>query len=130
MFELQNQITKFYDSQGKNERIKSFPFPRQYANFSHVFVTLFCIVLPFGLTTIFKGEGNLSTWACIPASLIVSWFFIMMEKIGDYSENPFEGLINDVPITTITRNIEIDVLQMINETNVPKPLEAINGILM
>lgn len=85
--------------------------------------------MSFGLHTIFKTD-DIYSWVAIPASMVVSWFFIMMEKIGDYSENPFEGLINDVPISTITRNIEIDILQMINEKNVPKALEAVDGVLM
>ena len=53
-----------------------------------------------------------------------------MEKIGDYSENPFEGTYNDVPITAISRNIEIDLREMINDENIPKPTEDENGFLL
>jgi putative membrane protein len=45
-----------------------------------------------------------------------------MELIGDYSENPFEGLHNDVPITSMARGIEIDIRQMLDETNLPAPI--------
>jgi putative membrane protein len=38
----------------------------------------------------------------------------LMEKIGDYSENPIEGSYNDVPITSISRSIEIDLRQMLD----------------
>ncbi|MFL0066893.1 hypothetical protein V3A08_14620 [Tenacibaculum maritimum] len=48
-----------------------------------------------------------------------------MERIGETSENPFEGNTNDVPITTMARDIEIDIRQMIgddeNETPAPIP---------
>jgi len=54
----------------------------------------------------------------------------VMELIGDYSENPFEGLMNDVPMFSICRNIEIDLLQMLGETNVPDTVQPKNGILM
>lgn len=50
--------------------------------------------------------------------------------IGDYSENPFEGCYNDVLITSISRNIEIDLRQMLKEENVPGPIVAENGFLM
>ena len=50
--------------------------------------------------------------------------------IGDYSENPFEGTYNDVPITSISRAIEIDLLEMINEEAIPKPIVSENGFLM
>ena len=53
-----------------------------------------------------------------------------MEKIGDYSENPFEGTYNDVPITSIARAIEIDLREMLNETDIPKPISDTNGFLM
>lgn len=53
-----------------------------------------------------------------------------MEKIGDYSENPFEGTYNDVPITAIARAIEIDLLEMIDAPNIPPPMAAENGFLM
>ena len=46
-----------------------------------------------------------------------------MEMIGDYSENPFEGLYNDVPITSMARSIEIDIRQMLDETDLPDPIE-------
>ena len=45
-----------------------------------------------------------------------------MEMIGEYSENPFEGLYNDVPISNIARSIEIDIRQMIEETDLPEPI--------
>jgi putative membrane protein len=40
-----------------------------------------------------------------------------MEKIGRAGENPFEGTANDVPISTISRGIEIDLRQMLDEPN-------------
>lgn len=53
-----------------------------------------------------------------------------MELIGDYSENPFGGLYNDIPMLSICRMIEIDMLQMMGQTNVPNPITSKNDILM
>jgi putative membrane protein len=53
-----------------------------------------------------------------------------MEKVGDYSENPFEGSYNDVPITTISRAIEIDLREMINDSDIPKPIPDTHGFQM
>jgi putative membrane protein len=52
-----------------------------------------------------------------------------MEYTGDYSENPFEGLINDVPIYSIVRNIEIDLREMLGETDLPEKLRTHSGIM-
>jgi len=50
----------------------------------------------------------------------------MMEKVGEYSENPFEGTVNDVPITAMSRAIEIDIREMIEDASdqIPKPFKA------
>ena len=109
--------------------IKNFPFPRQYATVNYIFVWLFLILLPFGMLNIFNDASDLnSSWLVYPFSLLVSWVFILMELIGDYSENPFEGLYNDVPISTMARDIEIDIRQMLDETDLPKPIEPIEPI--
>lgn len=52
-----------------------------------------------------------------------------MEKIGEASENPFEGGANDVPITQISRNIEIDLLEMIREPHSLQPKQPQFGVL-
>ena len=44
--ELQNILSSFYEHQGKCERIKKFPLPRQYANSSSIFVGIFIFLLP------------------------------------------------------------------------------------
>ena len=51
-----------------------------------------------------------------------------MEMIGDYSENPFEGLYNDVPILNISRGIEIDIRQMLEEVNLPEPTQPVGSM--
>lgn len=69
-------------------------------------------------------------WATVPCSLIVGWVFHVMERIGEATENPFEGSVNDVPITNISRTIEIDLKEMIDETDIPPALTPINDVLM
>lgn len=122
--EMQSLITEFYTLQGKAERIKNFPFPRQYATVNYFFVVLFILLLPLGMLDVFGGLGH--TYGVIFTilfSVIGSWVFWMMEQIGDYSENPFEGLYNDVPITSMARGIEIDIRQMLDEVDLPAPIK-------
>ena len=128
--EMGNVLKDLLDNQGKCERIKNFPFPRQYASMSIYFVWLFIILLPFGLLQEFAKLGSMYVWLTIPFSVLISWVFSTMELIGDYSENPFEGLNNDIPITTISRTIEIDILEMIDEGEIPSPIQPIENILM
>ena len=125
--ELEKMLGEFYTLQGKSERIKNFPFPRQYATVNFIFVWIFLVLLPFGMLNIFNDDlSNLTSgWLVFPFSVLVSWVFILMEMIGEYSENPFEGLYNDVPISSMARSIEIDIRQMLDETDLPKPLEPV-----
>lgn len=128
--ELQSLITELYTLQGKSERIKNFPFPRQYASVNYFFVVIFIVLLPFGMLDVFAdAESENWIWLSIPFSIVGSWVFWTMEMIGDYSENPFEGLHNDVPISSMAIGIERDIRQMLEETDLPenmKPTEDLN----
>lgn len=54
----------------------------------------------------------------------------MMESVGDFSENPFQGMANDIPMYALARTIEIDLREMLGETELPAAVEAKDGILM
>ncbi len=128
--ELQKLLADFYTFQGQCERIKKFPLPRQYGSMSLVFVGIFIFLLPLGMVSEFAKLGEFGVWLSIPFTILVGWVYVMMELIGDYSENPFEGMGNDIPMLSLCRTIEIDLLEMLEETDLPAPIEPINGILM
>ena len=128
--EMENVLRTFYELQGKNERIKKFPLPRQYANMSRYFVGIFIILIPFSITPeLMKLEGW-GLWISIPLSALLGWIYVMMEIVGDYSENPFQGMANDIPMMSLCRTIEIDMREMLGETELPEPIKAKKGILM
>jgi putative membrane protein len=125
---LQTLLQELMTQQGKAERIKNFPFPRQYATVNTFFAWTFTAMLPLGMLFTFKELGPAYAWLAIPFSTIVSWVFLTADRIGDWSENPFEGLANDVPITSMSRGIERDIRQMLDETDLPEPRKP-NGEL-
>ena len=131
--ELENILKELFSLQGKSERIKNFPYPRQFATLNHFFMWTFVLLLPLALIPQFAEIGislaesnplisKLFIWFTIPFYVIVSWVFHTMERIGRTGENPFEGTANDVPISTIARGIEIDLRQNLgeNEEEIPK----------
>jgi ion channel-forming bestrophin family protein len=128
--ELQKMITEMYAEQGKTERIKNTPLPRQYATSSTIFIIIFTLLLPFGMISEFNALGDGMLWLLVPFNLIVSWIFSLMEYIGDYSENPFEGLINDVPVLYLVRNIEIDLKDMLGEKDLPERIQPVHDVLL
>lgn len=127
---LHRLIVSFYEDQGKSERIKNFPFPRQYASTALWLTIVFAAFVPFGLVEFFSSDTWWGVLLCSIFSALVTWVFFLMEKIGDYSENPFEGTYNDIPITSISRSIEIDLREMLNDSNIPQPVKEENGFLM
>ena len=128
--ELQQILYDFYIHQGKCERIKKFPLPRQYGSMSFIFVGIFIFLLPFGMIPAFHDLGLYGTWVGIPFTVLVAWVYLVMELVGDWSENPFEGLGNDIPMLALCRTIEIDLREMLGEKDLPPPIEAKNGVLM
>jgi len=128
--EMMRVLEEFYTLQGKCERIKGTPFPRQYGYFSLLFTWIFILLLPFGMLGEFSEMGHHMEWLAIPFSVLISWIFITMELIGDNSEDPFEGFVNDVPMNAICRTIEIDLLEMLGETELPDKVQPVKGILM
>lgn len=132
--ELEKVLAQLYDNQGKSERIKNFPYPRQFATVNQMFIRLFVGILPFGFLQEFGKltpvYGDWFIWLTVPTSLIVGWVFYLMERIGEATENPFEGSANDVPITNISRTIEIDLREMLDEKDIPPAITPQNNILL
>lgn len=120
----------FYEFQGKNERIKKFPLPRQYANMSMYFVGIFILLFPFSMIPELMKIGEWGLWISILVSVLIGWMYVMMEVVGDYTENPFQGMANDIPMLSICRTIEIDLRQMLGESNLPPAIKAKDDILM
>ncbi|MEZ5171976.1 MAG: bestrophin family ion channel [Bacteroidia bacterium] len=128
--EMTNVLRSFYELQGKNERIKKFPLPRQYANMSRYFVGIFVLLLPFSMVPELHELGEWGFWLSIPITALIGWIYVMMEVVGDYSENPFQGMANDIPMLSLCRTIEIDLREMLGEKDLPKPISAKHDILM
>jgi putative membrane protein len=128
--ELQNILNDFYVHQGKCERIKKFPLPRQFGGMSFLFIGIFIFLLPFGMISAFDEMGQIGVWLAIPFGVLVAWVYLSMELVGDYSENPFEGSGNDIPMYSLCRVIEIDLREMLGETDLPPEVEAKNGVLL
>jgi len=132
--ELEIVIKEFFSLQGKSERIKNFPYPRQFATLNHYFMWIFVLLLPLSLVPQFADLGNgissgypiignLFIWFSIPIYVIVAWIFHTMERIGRTGDNPFEGTSNDVPISNIARAIEIDLRQNLGESKEEIPIQ-------
>jgi putative membrane protein len=134
--QVQQILMRLTDHQGKAERIKNFPYPRNFSSIATYLLFLFILLAPFGLLREMDrlGDGTMlqgyTIWLNIPFSALIAWAFHTLDTVGESSMNPFEGNANDVPITQISRTIEIDLFDMLDDPNLPPAIVPINDIVL
>jgi ion channel-forming bestrophin family protein len=112
--QLDNTLVRLCDAQGKAERIKTTIFPVTYRLFLHAIIYLFVITLSISL----KNIGGMFE---IPLLLLISSAFFLLEKSATHLQDPFENKPSDTAVTAIARTIEINIKQLLKETDIPQP---------
>ena len=120
--QIEARLTALTDCLGACERIKRTEFPRDYSVYTTWIVDIFTMVFPFIIV-------DTASWQTIPWTMLIGFTLFSMDRVAHAIERPFENRINDTPMTAITRTAEIDLRQMLGETDVPKPVEAVDGYL-
>lgn len=133
--ELMKLLRDCHDQQARCDRIKNTPYPRQYAVVSAIFVVIFATLLPFGVVPTFPtmggSDGVLGTvmlWLSVPFSVLIGWMYFALDLVGESTSNPFEGNANDVPISQISRDLEIELRTRLGDADLPPALPPIHGI--
>ncbi|WP_118182538.1 bestrophin family protein [Paraburkholderia phosphatilytica] len=119
---LEHTLRELTNAQGGMERIRNTPFPQQYASYPAIFTHVFCILLPVGLVDtlgIFTPLG----------STVVGFLFLALLQIGNDMEHPFDNTVNDVPMSALTRVIEIDLRDGLSDAHELKPMQPEKGVL-
>lgn len=94
------------------ERIAYTPIPFAYTLILHRTVYLFCIMLPFALVVDLHYMTPF-------ISVLISYTFISLDCLAEELEDPFGTENNDLPLDAICNAIEIDLLQMNDEAEIP-----------
>jgi len=100
------------------ERIRNTPVPFAYALLLHRTVTLYCLLLPFGLV---DTIGVMTPFVVA----IVAYTFFGLDAVGDEIEEPFGLAMHHLPLTALSRTIEIDLREALGDPSPPAPLEAV-----
>ncbi|MBS1821830.1 MAG: hypothetical protein JST61_07630 [Acidobacteria bacterium] len=119
---MDESLNDLVDAQGGAERIKNTPMPRQYDYIPQLCVQIFCVVLPLAM-------GASMGWFTPLGSALVGFVFLALDKIGRDLEDPFDNTVHDIPLTSIARTIEINLRQMLGETELPPPVVPVNNVL-
>jgi putative membrane protein len=111
--QLDNTLVRLCDAQGKCERIKTTVFPVTYRLFLHGIIYLFIITLAISL----RVDGLFET----PLLIAISTAFFLLDKSAKHMQDPFENRPTDTAMTAITRTIEINIKQLLKESEIPPP---------
>jgi putative membrane protein len=120
--QLESVMVDISNAQGGMERLKNTPLPAQYRSYPAFFTRLFCVLLPIGLVEALGVATPIG-------SSLVGLAFLVALQIGDDLVDPFADSVHDVPLTAMTRTIEIDLLQSLGK-EAPKRVTPANGVLL
>lgn len=107
--QIEQILVDIANSQGGMERLKNTPLPSQFRLFPTYFTHLFCVLLPFGLVEALGPATPLG-------STVAGMMFMAVLAIGDDLVDPFANTRHDLPLDTMCRTIEIDLLQGLGES--------------
>ena len=110
--QIDSTLSRLCDSMGKCERIKNTVFPKSYSLLVHFFIYVFATLLPFGLD---------DKYVLVEIFLTVSIFiiFIAIERTAIILQDPFENVTTDIPMTSLAITIEINIKELIGDTDLP-----------
>jgi putative membrane protein len=123
---LDATMNRLLDIQGGCERIKNTAFPDEVRFISKAMVWLSAIAVPIA----FLSANNEIHPLEVLAVVVIALSFMIVEQLGASLKNPFENLDNDTPMTALCRTIEIDLRQQLGETELPPPIEPVDGVLL
>jgi putative membrane protein len=114
------------DVQGGCERIKKTPFPRGYGFIADRLIMIYGLLLPLGIVGTVDND-----WIAIPLTLLVCLSFLLISEVGRVLEDPFTHFWPALPLTALSKTIEINLRQRLGDTNLPAmPRPDARGILM
>ncbi len=121
-------IEQLNEKQTECLRIKTIPFLRNFSSITSHLLLIFLLVLPFALLP--ELIEKIMPLAVIPVSGLIGWVFICLNKVGQNTINPFEGGVNDVPITAMSIDIEITLKEMLALPDVPEKFKPMSGFIL
>jgi len=115
---LDDHITSMASVQAACERIQNTPLPFAYLLLVQRTAYLYCLILPFGIVA---SQGLLTPFFCA----IVAYTFFGLDALSEELEEPFGLSANDLALSAMSRTIEINLLEILGETNLPDPIQPI-----
>ena len=121
---LDRSIATLLDVQGGCERIKKTPFPPGYGFLASRLILAYAILMPLGIVA---DVG----WAAIPLTMLVCIGFTLISEVGRVLEDPFTMFWPALPLSALSKTIEINLRQRLGDRDLPPmPKADERGVLM
>ena len=121
--QLQGLLANLAVEMGRAERIKGTAFPVLYVSMVHLALWIFLLAFPVA------ASAESGYWAILYGTLLGT-IFVLTFRGGLLLIDPFENEPTDVPMSAITRMIEIELLERLGEDEIPPRLEPIDGLYL
>lgn len=119
LINLKPQYFALIDVLGACERIKKTPVPFSYSVYIKIFISLYGLLLPFGLYADFG-------FYAIPLTMFIFFAMLGLELMAQEIEDPFGLDCNDLPTGDIAVTIKKNVFEILEQEqardSAPKPL--------
>ena len=116
---MDDTLRELVNIQGGCERIKKTPMPPLYGLLATRLVEFYSLLFPLAVV---EALG----WWTIPVNLLVCTAFSLIAEAGRVLEDPFTTFFNGLPLSAISRMIEVNTRQRLGETELP-PMLAPDG---
>ncbi len=121
---MDQTLRELINIQGGCERIKKTPMPPLYGLLANRLVELYAFLLPLAVV---ERMG----WWTIPVNLLVCTAFSLIAEAGRVLEDPFTFYFNGLPLSAMSRMIEVNIRQRLGETELPPMITPDRaGVLM
>lgn len=114
LMNLKPQYFALIDVMGACERIKKTPIPFSYSVYIKIFVSLYGLILPFGL------YNDFGLYA-IPLTMFIFFTMLGVELMAEEIEDPFGLDCNDLPTGDIALTIKKNVFEILEQEIVVEP---------
>lgn len=124
MQSMDKTLRELVNIQGGCERIKKTPMPPLYGLLANRLVEFYSVLFPLAVV-------DALGWWTIPVTLLVCTAFSLIAEAGRVLEDPFTMFLNGLPLSSISRMIEVNTRQRLGETDLPPMLTpSERGVLM
>lgn len=117
---MDDTLRQLINIQGGCERIKKTPMPPLYGLLAVRLVQFYAFLFPLSVV-------DTIGWWTVPVTLLVCTAFSLIAEAGRVLEDPFTMFFNGLPLSAISRMIDVNCRQRLGEPDLPPMLEPTHG---